>query len=132
MKKIGVLHGELSKVLASLAHDDMLLIGDAGMPCPKGVQFIDLAVSKAVPSFMDVLDAVLKEMLVAKAYIDIEQAGKSPEFAEKLNQRLDNAFPIIAIAHDETKKMSESCKAVVRTGEFTPYANIILKAGCLF
>jgi D-ribose pyranase len=132
MKKIGVLNGELSKVLAELAHDDMILIGDAGMPCPQGVKFIDLAVCCGVPSFLDVLRAVMGEMLIAEAFIDVEQQEKSPQFAGKLKEVVGNSFSLHKIPHAETKKISIDCKAVIRTGEFTPYANIILKAGCLF
>jgi D-ribose pyranase len=132
MKKTGLLHSELSKTLAELAHDDMILIGDAGMPCPKGVKFIDLAVSKNIPAFFDVLRAVMGEMLIASAYIDIEQQEKSPEFAKKLLELVNGSFALQKIPHEETKSMSAACKAVIRTGEFTPYANIILKAGCLF
>lgn len=66
MKKIGLLHGELSRTIAELAHEDIILIGDAGMPVPEGVKLIDLAVVCGVPSFIDVLKAVMSEMLVEK------------------------------------------------------------------
>ena len=71
MKKTGILHGELSKTIAELAHDDMILIGDAGMPVPEGVKMIDLALKEGVPHFLDVLEAVMREMLVAEGIIDL-------------------------------------------------------------
>ena len=36
------------------------------------------------------------------------------------------------VSHSELKKMTEDCKAVIRTGETTPYSNIILQSGCIF
>ena len=48
MKKSGILHGDLSKIIAELEHFDTILIGDAGMPCPPGVKWIDLAVSTQI------------------------------------------------------------------------------------
>jgi len=132
MKKIGLLHGELSRVIAELAHEDMILIGDAGMPVPQGVKLIDLAVSNGVPSFIDVLKAVLGEMLVAKAIIDKEQAEISPNMGVKIREVVGSQFPVEILPHAEVKKLSKNVKAVIRTGEFTPYSNIILVAGCLF
>jgi len=132
MKKIGLLHGELSKTLALLAHDDTLLIGDAGMPVPNGVTLIDLAVTNGIPGFLDVLKSVMSEMLVAEAYIDKEQATVSPKMHAHLKEIVGDSFKLIEYPHEEIKRMSERAKAAIRTGEFIPYANIILKAGVLF
>jgi len=132
MKKTGLLHGELSKVIAELAHGDTILIGDAGMPVPDGVKLIDLAVVSGVPSFIDVLKAVMSEMLIAKGIIDKEQEEISPEMGIKIRETVNMEFPLTILPHVEVKELSRNAKAVIRTGEFTPYANIILEAGCLF
>lgn len=132
MKKIGLLHGELSKAIAELAHEDIILIGDAGMPVPEGVKLIDLAVVNGVPSFIDVLKAVMSEMLVAKGIIDLEQETVSPHMGAKIREVVGDEFPLEARPHAEVKELSKKAKAVIRTGEFTPYSNIILEADCLF
>ncbi|NMR96599.1 D-ribose pyranase, partial [Vibrio parahaemolyticus] len=72
MKKRGILNGELSKLIAEMGHMDMILIGDAGMPVPKGVKLIDLALVEGIPSFIEVLKAVLEDLEVEEAYIDLE------------------------------------------------------------
>ena len=132
MKKTGLLHGEISKLIAEMAHNDMILIGDAGMPVPKEVQLIDLAVVNGVPSFPDVLKAVLSELCVAEGIIGIEINVQSPDMKKEMIDIVDAEFPLIEIPHSELKELSKSAKAVIRTGEFTPYTNIILKAGVLF
>ncbi len=132
MKKIGLLHNELSKTIAEMAHEDMLLIGDAGMPVPKGVNLIDLALVKGIPSFFEVLEAVLKELHVQEAIIDEEMQQVSPHMRTHLNELVKDSFKLTELPHEEVKKLSAHVKAVVRTGEFTPYSNIILKAGVLF
>ena len=132
MKKTGILHGELSKTIAELAHDDMILIGDAGMPVPEGVKMIDLALKEGVPHFLDVLEAVMRDMLVAEGIIDQEMAEVSPHMREELECVVQGGFPLRTMPHEEVKKLSEKVKAVIRTGEFTSYSNIILKAGVLF
>ena len=62
MKKNGIYHGEISKLIAELEHFDTILIGDAGMPCQPGVKLIDLAVCAGIPSFSDVLKTILYEL----------------------------------------------------------------------
>lgn len=132
MKKIGLLHGELSKIIAEMAHNDMILIGDAGMPVPKGVQLIDLAVTNGVPSFCHVLKAVLSELCVAEGTISNEMTVQSPDMKNQMMDIVGTEFSLREIPHSELKELSKSAKAVIRTGEFTPYANIILTAGVLF
>lgn len=132
MKKIGLLHGELSRTIAELAHEDCILIGDAGMPVPEGVKLIDLAVARGIPSFIDVLKAVMSEMLVAKGIIDQEQGEVSPQMRTKILETVGAEFPLDILPHAQVKELSKKVKAVIRTGEFTPYANIILEADCLF
>lgn len=132
MKKVGLLHGELSKVIAELAHADIILIGDAGMPVPEGVKFIDLAVANGVPPFIDVLKAIMGEMLIAKGIIDKEQAEVSPQMGKQIREVVGDEFELESRPHEEVKALSQKAKAVIRTGEFTPYANIILEADCLF
>ncbi|NLY45672.1 MAG: D-ribose pyranase [Tissierella sp.] len=132
MKKIGLLHGELSKLIAEMAHHDTILIGDAGMPVPQGVQLIDLAIVNGVPGFFQVLKAVLSELCVEEAIIDTEMNEVSPHMKKDLDEIVKGEFPLREIHHQELKELSKDCKAVIRTGEFTPYSNIILKAGVLF
>ena len=132
MKKIGILHGELSKIIAEMAHHDTILIGDAGMPVPKGVQLVDLALVDGVPNFFQVLEAVLSELYVEEGIIDVEMGEISPHMKEKLTKIIQDEFPIVEVPHEELKELSKDVKAVIRTGEFTPYSNIILKAGVLF
>lgn len=132
MKRSGVYHGEVSKVIAELEHFDTILIGDAGMPCQPGVKLIDLAVCAGVPSFFNVLKAILGELKVQRAFISSEMAAASPAAYRRLIDVCGEEFPIEAIAHDELKRQSGTAKAHIRTGECTPYCNILLEGGVTF
>lgn len=132
IKKIGLLHGEISKLIAEMAHHDTILIGDAGMPVPKGVPLIDLAIVEGLPSFYEVLEAVLTELHVEEGIIDVEMADVSPHMRKQMDEVVGENFKLIEIPHEELQELSKDCKAVIRTGEFTPYCNIILKSGVLF
>ncbi len=131
MKKTGLLNLPISNAIASLGHTDKLVVADAGLPIPNSTERIDLAVSKGVPAFLDVLKAVLAEMQVEQAIIADEVAAKSPEFHKCLLEAL-GTIPVKTVPHETFKTMTSDARAVVRTGEFTPYANVILVSGVVF
>jgi len=131
MKKIGVLNQPLSRVIAGLGHMDELVIADAGLPIPPNTARIDLAVSAGVPAFLDVLRAVLSEMEVQGAIVAEELLQRSPQMYQALTELLGDV-PIRTMPHEQFKTRTANARAVVRTGEFTPYANVILIAGVVF
>lgn len=131
MKKTGLLNQPLSAVIAGLGHTDMLVIGDAGLPIPAGPQRIDLAVSAGVPPFLDVVRAVLGEMAVQGAVVAVEMASISPAMHAALRDILGD-IPVEVVPHEVFKARTREARAIVRTGEFTPYANVILIAGVVF
>lgn len=128
MKKIGIINGPLSSVIAHLEHTDTLTVADAGLPTPDTTQRIDLALKPGVPGFLETLDVVLQEMFVEKAYISEDIQRVSPHIYQGIRERLGDV-PIEALPHPEFKQMSAHSKAIVRTGEYTPYALVILVAG---
>ncbi len=131
MKKTTLLNQPVSSVIAGLGHLDTLVIADAGLPIPPETQRIDLAVSRGVPGFFDVLSAVLSEMTVERAVVAAEMAEVSPQVYERLRQALGDT-PVDEETHVVFKEATRSARAVIRTGECTPYANVILVAGVAF
>lgn len=130
MKKQGILNAALSDILASMGHTDLLVVADAGLPIPPGVPVIDLAVRCGVPTFADVLSAIANELQVEQIVIASEarQTGDPlPEVAE-----LFPGVPLTTCPHEEFKQRAARARAVVRTGECTPYHNVILQAGVVF
>lgn len=132
MKAAGLLHAELSRIVAALGHGDTLVIGDAGLPVPPGVPVVDLAIAPGLPSHLDVVRAVLRELVVERGYANAEQPSASPDVAARLDAAWPVDVPLERIDHDQLKERSRAARAIVRTGEFTPYANLILVAGVPF
>ena len=130
MKKGTVINTQLSQVIADMGHFDLLGIGDAGMPVPADTWKIDLAVSRNLPSFMDVLKNVLTELQIQKVYLAEEIKTQNPKQLAQIQQLID--VPIVFIPHDQMKKDLSKTKAFIRTGEMTPYANILLESGVTF
>ncbi len=129
MKRTTLLHSELSHAIASLGHGDMLVIGDVGLPIPPGPRRIDLALTPGIPAVADVLRVVLQEMQVEKAVIATEamerNGGELPVWC---------TLPVVpqSLPHDDFKRLTQQARVMVRTGECTPYANVILVAGVTF
>lgn len=128
MKKIGMINAPLSRVVALLAHSDSLVIADAGLPIPDSVERIDLALKRGVPGFLETMDVVLSEMYVERAIIADEMLEFSPQIHKGVQELLPDA-QVDRLPHPEFKELTRHAKAIVRTGEFAPYSNIILIAG---
>ncbi|KRO16205.1 D-ribose pyranase [Lacticaseibacillus saniviri] len=130
MKKGHLLNTQISSVVADMGHFDTLSIGDAGMPVPKETTKIDLAVTKGLPKFIDVLATVLEELQIQKVYLAEEIKTENPEQLVAIKQLID--VPIEFIPHTAMKEHLRQDKAFIRTGEATPYSNIILESGVTF
>ncbi|AIG28314.1 D-ribose pyranase [Brevibacillus laterosporus] len=131
MKKIGIMNSEISTIISKLGHTDRIVICDAGLPIPDGVKRIDVALKAGLPSFLDVLQVILEEMQVERIHYANEMIEVSPALYEKMKQELPHVEENI-ISHEEFKKRTNEAKAIIRTGECTPYANVILEAGVTF
>lgn len=132
MKKTMLLHPELSHLIASLGHTDKIVIADCGLPIPRNVRRIDLALVQGIPGFLDTLRAVLSELVVEKIVVAEEWLGKKDEIREPMLSML-GGVPVETMPHADFKRMiAEESIAVIRTGENTPYANVVLQAGVAF
>ncbi|MBU7314085.1 D-ribose pyranase [Paenibacillus oleatilyticus] len=131
MKKIGIINSEISEVISKLGHTDTVVICDSGLPIPDHVRRIDLALKQGVPSLLETLSTVLEEMEVEAAFVADEMERASPRFQQEL-EAVMKGIPVRTVSHEQLKKLTHEAKAVIRTGEFTPYANIVLQAGVIF
>ena len=128
MKKDGILNQRLLNVMGSLGHTDRIVVCDAGLPIDKNVERIDLAVTKGVVKFMDVLRPLLDELVVEKIILAQEIVTKSPAMYHEI-LALTKSIPVEMVSHEDFKKLTKETKAIIRTGEFTSYCNIILQSG---
>ena len=139
MKKGKLINTQLSLTIARLGHGQTLTIGDCGLPISQRTHRIDLALTHGVPGFMETLDVVLTEQQVEEVVIAEELATVSPGLFEQLTARItqleqdqDREVKLTMVSHETFKILSDESLAVVRTGECTPYANIILRSGVVF
>ena len=139
MKKGTLLNSEISYLISRLGHTDAIVVGDAGLPIPDSTQRIDLALTHGVPSFLQVMGVITQEMQVEKAVIAQEMPGKNAEIHQQLlanlkqlEQHQGNTITVEYVSHEQFKVLSSTSKAVIRSGECSPYANVLLYSGVTF
>ncbi|SEO35272.1 D-ribose pyranase [Luteibacter sp. UNC138MFCol5.1] len=132
MRRTGLLHAELNRVIAAMGHTDTLVIGDVGLPVPPGVPCIDLAVLPGTPSFAAVFDAIYAELAVERATLAHEIHGFNKALESLADRLRADGVGVDEVSHDDFKRLCARAVAVVRTGETSPYSNIILHAGVTF
>ncbi|AMQ82222.1 D-ribose pyranase [Pseudomonas glycinae] len=134
MKKTPLLNVALSRLIASLGHGDMVVIGDAGLPVPPGVELIDLALTHGVPDFVSTLKVVLSEMQVESHALAKEIFDRQPTALSTLDELNDEGSlgRRDLLSHEQFKGLSRQARAIVRTGECQPYCNIVLVSGVTF
>ncbi|CAB3782934.1 D-ribose pyranase [Pararobbsia alpina] len=132
MKKTQLLNAALSRLIASLGHGDMVLVSDAGMPTPHGtpVEIIDLALAPGMPGLVVTTEVLLTEMQVESHIVAHETFARNDGWLERLPAAQLGTRQIVS--HEEIKKLAYHARAVIRTGECTPYANLVLIAGVTF
>ncbi|MFF4269012.1 D-ribose pyranase [Streptomyces sp. NPDC001536] len=131
MKKAGILNRHLSGALAELGHGDGVLVCDAGMPIPDGPRVVDLAFRAGVPSFAEVVEGLLAELVVEGATAAAEVRDANPGAAKLLDGHF-GAGDLDFVSHERLKELSAGARLVVRTGEARPYANVLLRCGVFF
>ena len=133
MKKQGLLNSEISRVLSYLGHTDCICVGDCGLPIPDEVERIDLALAFGEPTFMRTLEVVAQDMKIEKIVLAEEIKTQNPKVLSEIEALFaGQSVEVEFVTHVQLKEQTHDCKCVIRTGETTPYANIILQAGCIF
>ena len=135
MKKAGIINADISRVLSYMGHTDRIAIGDCGLPIPEETERIDLALRLGTPRFMEVLEAILDDMVIEKVVLAEEIKENNPALLAEIQNLLKERelqVPVEFISHAQLKEETKSCRAEIRSGENTPYANIILQSACIF
>ncbi len=128
MKRSGILQPDICRLLVSAGHTDYFLITDRGFPVPPEPERIDLALVDDLPTVLDVLKAVHAEFVIDRVVIAAEMVTFSPARVETLRELLGDT-PLETMSHIELMRLGHDAKATIRTGDTTPYANLIVVSG---
>jgi len=146
MKEVGIINRDIAAILSEQGHGDLLMVVDAGFAIPLGVEVIDISLSENRPTVMDVLKELHKFFSVEKLIMSKETLQVSPSHFKKVSKAFGDNVEIETIDHTDVKAfgdnvevetidhtdlkiLSNEVKAVIRTGDFTAYGNVILVSG---
>jgi D-ribose pyranase len=129
MQEIGIVNRELARVLSQQGHGDLLMVVDAGFAIPKGADVVDISLSENCPMVIDTLKELKKFFSVEKLIFANDTKSVSPSLFNNIRKLFGKSVPVEMVSHPQIKEMSAKVKAVIRTGDFTAYANVILVSG---
>lgn len=129
MKEVGIVNRELARLLSEQGHGDLLMVVDAGFAIPKGADVVDISLSENCPMVIDTLKELKKFFSVEKLIFANDTKSVSPSLFNSIRKLFGKGVPVEMVTHPQIKEMSHKVKAVIRTGDFTAYANVILVSG---
>ena len=129
MKEVGMINGHIDSALNRQGHMDLMMVVDAGFPCPDHVELIDIALAEGVPQILDVLAELNKVHSVEKIVMARETQDHNPTYFGKAAKAFGDDVEIEVVPHSEFKERSQDVKTIVRTGDFTAWGNVMLVSG---
>jgi len=129
MKEVGMINGQIDAALTRQGHMDLMMVVDAGFPCPDHIELIDIALTEGIPAILDVLVELRKVHSVEKIVIAQETSDHNPSYFEKASKSFGDGVEVEVIPHTELKERSHKVKTIIRTGDFTAWGNVMLVSG---
>jgi len=129
MKETGFLNRDITDIISMMGHMDEMIVCDAGFPIPLGIPTVDISLAKDKPTVLELLEELLKHFSVEKIIMANQTKETSPSRFEAIVNMFDKDMPVETMDHSDFKQRSHSVKAVIRTGDFTAYSNVLLISG---
>jgi len=129
MKETGAINRGIEAAISKQGHGDLLMVTDAGFAIPLGVEVVDISLDENKPMVLEVLEMLKKHYSVEKMIMSNETRNISPTLFSNISKAFGEGIPVETIEHSALKEMSKTVKAIIRTGDFTAYGNVILVSG---
>lgn len=129
MNETGILNRNLSAILAEQGHGDKLMVVDAGFAIPDGVKTLDLSLKENLPTVYDVLMELKQHFSVEQLIVSEETQKVNPTFFKSITKVFQSKRPVELVGHADLREMAKTAKAIIRTGDFTAYGNVMLISG---
>ena len=129
MKEVGILNMDVEAVISMMGHMDEMVVCDAGFPIPLGVKVVDISLAENRPTVPEFVEILQKYFSVEKLIMADETKEVSPSRFKQMVALFGPGVEVETIPHAELKRRSKNVKAVIRTGDFTAYGNVLLVSG---
>ena len=129
MRETGIVNRDICDVLSTLGHTDELIVCDAGFAIPLGVRTVDISLAENKPTVPEVLAELKKHFSVEKLVISEDTKRVVPTRFKELAGAFGEAVVVETISQTEMRARARTVKAIIRTGDFTAYSNVLLVSG---
>ena len=128
MLQSGILNPQVLHLLARIRHTNTLVIADWAFPYWPQVETVDISLSAGVPTILQVLDLITPNFKVGRIWQAEEFLANNPQ--EKVNEfaKSFGKLPLSREPHADFKRRVPHAIGLIRTGDATPYGNIILES----
>jgi D-ribose pyranase len=129
MLKNGVLNPQINSLLSRVRHTNMLVISDRGFPFWPTIETIDISLVDDVPTVLEVLRAIRQNFEICEVVMAQEfKVENTPMVQNQVAEALAG-IPVTFEPHVDLKKRVPQAIGLIRTGDTTQYANMILISG---
>ena len=129
MQEVGIINRSIAKALSEQGHGDLLMVVDAGFAIPREAEVIDISLGANNPMVLTVLAELKKYYSIEKMFMANQTKETNPTLFDKISKSFGDSIPVETIEHAQLKQMAKTVKAVIRTGDFTAFGNVILVSG---
>ena len=131
MIQTGILNPHVLDLIARVRHTNTLVISDWAFPFWPEIETVDISLTHNIPTVLDVLDLLKQNYKIGKIWQAEEFIATNTE--DKI-KAFDTSFAeipdvqVTRLGHNDLKKMVPQAIGLIRTGDATPYGNIILES----
>lgn len=126
MIKTGILNPQILSLLARVRHTNTLVIADRGFPSWPGLETVDISLVDGIPTVLQVLQAILPNFDCGRIWMAQEFLAENTHATQAAFQAAAGNVPISFEPHAEFKQRLPLATGLIRTGDTTQYANLVL------
>jgi D-ribose pyranase len=128
MLMTGILNPRVLNLLSRVRHTNTLVVADRGFPFWPQIETVDISLVDDVPTVLQVLDAVRAQAIFGKAWMAKEFLRENRRPTQKLFRDALEGVSLKFELHAKFKKRVPDAVGLIRTGDSTQYANVILES----
>jgi D-ribose pyranase len=128
MLKSGILNPQVLDLIARIRHTNTLVISDWAFPFWPQIETVDISLTHGIPTVLDVLDLLTPVFQIGRIWQAEEFVAHNPRETVERFAKSFGDIPVTREAHVDFKKRVPLAIGLIRTGDSTPYGNVILES----
>jgi D-ribose pyranase len=128
MIETGILNPQILFLLARVRHTNTLVIADRGFPYWPMIETVDISLVDGIPTVLRVFETLKVNFVVGQIFMAAEFNAENTSETQQAFSNSRGEIPISFEPHVEFKRRVPQAIGLIRTGDITQYANMILES----